>query len=144
GAPLFLAFKHGFVRQEGHLSYFADTVLLSLAYLLLFTTKKRETLLLFLFFAGCLFGFLSWPASTNIAMYDFSQSIRHKILLTDGLQNLRVLVNFPFSQKGFDLLSAKYPDPQNLPATTIETVQKDNATVDVIPLSLSYCPANKL
>ncbi|BAZ84406.1 hypothetical protein [Dolichospermum compactum] len=134
---LFLSFKHGFVRQDGHVVVFAITVPLITSLLILKISKFRHQKISYYFFTYILIASLiiSFP---HISLRNPAkklmpkQTINNLIHLFD-INNLKLTVD---KKTRSNLAEVQLPDHvKNL---------VNNKTIDIIPWEISLVPANQL
>jgi len=139
---IFLAFKHGFVRADGHESNFFPFLLALISVLVLFATSRRERLALITGF--CLVLAPSLPVGIYYGEKDQNVKPLDTLLGKKGISNLIDTVEFRRTQRNLDLQSAANFRTSHLPEAWIDDIREHHWTVDVIPSELTYIFANHL
>jgi hypothetical protein len=139
---IFLAFKHGFVRADGHERHFFSFLLALVSIFILFVTSRRELLALVIGF--CLIMAASLPVGIHyIETYQLPSPLP-TLLGEKGLSNIIATANFRHTQDTLDLQSAANFRTNQLPKAWIDDIRKHRWTVDVIPWDLTYVFVNHL
>ncbi len=139
---IFLAFKHGFVRADGHERHFFAFVLALISILILFATSRRE--LLALITGLCLVINFSMPVGIYYSLKYHLPSPLDTLVGKKGLSNLIDTVDFRRTQRNLDLQSAANLRTDWLPEAWIDDIREHHWAVDVIPGELTYIFANHL
>jgi hypothetical protein len=139
---IFLAFKHGLIRADGHERNFFPFVLALLSVLVLFVASRRE--LLTLITAFCLVLTFSLPVGIYYSRQSRLPSPLDTLLGKRGLSNLISTVDFRRTQRTLDLQSAANLRTNQLPEDWIDDIQGHRWTVDSVPWELTYIFANHL
>jgi hypothetical protein len=139
---IFLAFKHGFVRADGHARNFFPFILALVSVLVLFVTSRKERLALITGF--CLVLTFSMPVGVHYDQKDQHSSRLDTLLGKKGISNFIDTVDFRRTQRTLDLQSAANFRTSQLPETWIDDIRGHHWTVDVIPWELTYIFANHL
>lgn len=144
---LWIAFKHGFVRQDNHVSFFALTVPIVVSlYLIKIESYRELKTSCYIFLFVCI-------ASLLISPYITPQSISQKIVkpqwsqLTklnpkNVLDNVSSIFHIEEFKNKILSLSAKNLSALQLPNNIIKMV--GNQTIDIIPWEIALAPANNL
>ena len=133
---IFLAFKHGFVRADGHERNFFPFVLALISILVLFVASRRQ---LFALVTGfCLVLSFSIPVGIYYSHKDQLPSRLDTLLGKKGLSNLIRTVDFRSTQRTLDLQSDANFRTSQLPESWISDIRGHDWTVDVIPWELTY------
>ncbi len=139
---IFLAFKHGFVRADGHEGHFFTFILALISILILFATSRRELLALITGF--CLVLAFSLPVGIYYSQKYQLSSPLDTLLGKKGLSNLIETAAFRRTQRTLDLQSAANLRTDQLPGAWIDEIREHHWAVDVIPSELTYIFANHL
>lgn len=169
--PLFLAFKHGFVRQDGHVILFFTFIIAVMGVLLLFSTSPGDLRISSIAFLAILV--FSLPAVTVMrsdpalkaelmssclkadiesvvaagvrATYcSFLQPFWRVSTGAEGLANIGSALNLGDLRSMLRKESRLALQRDILPHAWVVEIKKHTGTVDVLPWEIAYCPANDL
>lgn len=134
---IFLSFKHGFVRQDGHVVVFAIVVPLVTSLLILRISKFRHQKISYYFFAYILIASLliSFPyiSPRNQAKTLMPKQAINNLSYLFDINNLRLTID---KETRGNLADVQLPDNvKNL---------VNGKTIDIIPWEISLVPANQL
>jgi hypothetical protein len=137
---LFLAFKHGFVRQDGHERNFFPFLLASISVVALNMTTRSEfktvTIAFGLVFASA--------APVGIHYSAGWPSVYRTLLGQTGIINILATVGINETRKRLAIESASNLREKSLPSEWISEIRTQHGTVDVIPWELSYVLSSHL
>jgi len=139
---IFLAFKHGFVRADGHERNFFPFILGLISILFLLVASRRELLAAVIGF--CLVLALSLPVGTYYREQWELPSFVDTLLGNGGLPNVIDTMDFRRAQRTLDLQSAANFRTNQLPEAWIHDIREHNWSVDVMPWELTYVFVNHL
>jgi hypothetical protein len=139
--PVFLSFKHGFVRQDEHMLLFYPFLLVAIGILVLNSEDRREltldgiSLLVVLIFAIPMVRASHFLAATRL---------RDKLFAAEGLRNLSYLSHLDATRIGLDWQSNQNLKVDRLPAEWTRLIDANHGNVSTLPWEVSYCAANNL
>ncbi len=142
---IFIGFKHGFVRQDGHEMFFFTFTLVVLGLLFLFTElkniKKRVLFVLIPIIIPCI--------SPDFLLYKPSPNILHTILRNvvniSGrykIKTMMMLIHHSRTKEALDVASHKALKDYKLPQDWLQTIGK--RSLGSFPWEATYIPANDL
>jgi len=137
--PLFLAFKHGFCRQDVHsILFFLFASMVAGTYILLSNIKRDvvKSMLVFL----VIFIFYLFTCQ-NYNSYSLSNAL-NVLSGRYGANHLEALTHIKTTLDNLDLESRKNLASEKLPDEWAKSIKGSGGTIDVIPWEISYCPAN--
>lgn len=137
--PVFVAFKHGFVRHQGRI--FFPFLLAVLALLTLRSSKVRSAILSIAGFI-IVFALARFSVPYDTCDCHTPMTPTRMISAAPGMENLRALVNLKDTLDVLEAQSITNLEPQRLPSSWTEKI--GNGSVGVIPWELSYVVANQL
>jgi hypothetical protein len=136
---LFLAFKHGFVRHDGHEVNFFSFALLGFGLMVLFSKMKKSLKYQIPFLAFCL------AIICLLVFHKNSPSYRLIIKDASGVKNLEAMymtLNYQQIKKEFSNNSLKLSQERKLPEDFADII--GNQKVGIFPDEIAYAPANHL
>lgn len=139
---IFLTFKHGFVRADGHERNFFPFVLALISVFILFVASRKEFLALVIGYGLVLA--LSVPVGIHYGREYQLPSPLVTLTGKKGLSNIIEMADFSRTQRMLDLQSAANFRTNQLPEIWIDEIRKYHWTVDVIPWELTYVFENHL
>jgi hypothetical protein len=145
--PVFLAFKHSFIRQDtGHLIDFFLFLPLVVSLFILFVKSRRELIAsTSLYFAALILAIIfpitvGLPINTGSTLSNAGNFITGKM----AWSNFYTLSQMDKIRSQVDVQSQRNLEKDRLPAEWISLIINSSGTVDVIPWEICYCPANGL
>jgi hypothetical protein len=134
--PLFLEFKHSFIRESGHVEILFSFVPLALLAILLFVDFGRGRKWLVPIAAGLIAGV--W-LTREASKYQWQEMPTAPV---QKLQAFTQLFNYSALHSALEQISAQNLQSKRLPATLLSRVS--NRTITVIPSQCSYGAANPI
>jgi hypothetical protein len=135
--PLFLSFKEGFVRQDGHVLGFFAFILAVSALLILFTVNKEDIILHTICFLAMLL--IALPVFNYYHVYS-PLSAATFITGKEGWNNIYSTLHLKTTQQKLDRETNMVPDL--LPPAWVSMIGDDK--VEFLPWEIVYGPANNL
>ncbi len=130
---MFFAFKHGFVRQDGHETIFFAFISLIMGLIFLFTHLRKSTMWAL---------FLLIPVMIpHIFVSDYRTNLT-SILGIGKLTTMSELVNYTHTKEALNAASAELLQFYKLPSDWLRTI--GNHSISIFPWETAYAPANKL
>lgn len=138
-----IAFKEGFVRQDGHRSIFFLVVAMTPILLLLSPILSRRDRSRLTAAFALSYGFAIWYSSHFPAFPAFqAQEIANFMRMNSGFQNLYAVLRLPETVAGMRVASNEGLKPDILPSEWRTTIGQ--ASVSILPWEISIAAANHL
>jgi hypothetical protein len=141
-AAIFLAFKHGFVRADGHARNYFPFLLASISIMALIAVSKSD--LRRVAIAYVLVAALSLPVGAYYNRDSRLPPASATILGRAGWLNIVSTVFLTETRSRLDRETTANLTTKRLPEEWVRTMKQRNLTVDVIPWELSYLVGNGL
>ncbi len=137
-APLFVFFKHGFVRQDTHVLFFFSAFLVVVTALFLVAHQRRLLIgFAILYLAGA-------AVYVNIARVEAPWYLpsRSKFIGYDALKAARKAAQLEQMVQNLASRSERGLAPDRLPPVFVSSVRAQHLSVDIVPWETSMIPAN--
>lgn len=136
--PVFLAFKHGFCRQDvGHEPLFFGFLLGVLCVLILSAVGKKQLI-------ACIASFIIILGITAYINQPVADTVASTLQGERGWTNISSLLHRDDLRQRLDEQSSTNLVADRLPSEMVDIIESDGGTVDVLPWEICYCPANNL
>lgn len=143
--PLVLAFKHGFSRQDGHMTAFFGLAAATAAFpcLLWAQSKRLKVVALVSAVIGICGSLLCGMKYQSIPQLTVHQYVENITGIT-GISKLRKLATLPEFRVSMLRASKENLERSRLPSTWVDLISDAGTPVDSLPAELSVIPANGL
>jgi hypothetical protein len=138
---LLLSFKHGFVRQDVHITNFFPFAVVVLGLLALVSREQKSTRLLAVSFVASVT--LASLAYSNATILDPRGAVRTG-LGGRGLSNAWALVTLGDTRENLREESDIHLAANRLPEDWVSGIRRQGGSIDAFPWEITYAPANDL
>lgn len=140
--PIFFAFKHSFVRQDGHVLIFFLFLLAVFSVLILNTIGRKELRMVISGFLAALILTLPVVAAYHSTSFSMAGDI---ISGGRGWSNINSVVRLENVRAQLDQQGQLNLEKDRLPTEWVNEIKNnDNGMADAVPWEICYCPANNL